>query len=103
MMDDGYYFGYEGADCVLYRDEGGTEKEVHRDKDALWIGLMVMVDQGKGIHKVQELSFQMGFREAIERVLCSVELTKEQEDFVNEVERAGTPDIQVYDRDFDWV
>ena len=105
-MDDEYDWVYEGADLVLFRyEEGRKPREVRRSKDALWVWLMVMADQGKDIHKIQEFSFQRGFREAIELVRCHLgtELTKEQEETIEELDRDGTSSIQVYDQDYsDW-
>jgi hypothetical protein len=104
-MENGYYFAYEGADCVLYCDKDGPRpREVYRDKDALWVWLMIMADQGKEIHKIQEFSFQRGFREATENVWANLSLTKEQEETLEEIDREGTADIKVYDQDYsDWT
>ena len=104
-MDDEYWWAYEGADLVLFRNEEGRRpREVRRDKDALWIWLMVMADQEAQIHKIQEFSFQRGFREASVIFRCHLGLTKEQEETLEELDRENTAGIQVYDQDYsDWI
>jgi len=104
-MDDEYDWAYEGADLVLFRcEEGRKPREVKRDKDALWVWLMVMADQGAQIHKIQEFSFQRGYREAVVILRSHLGLTKEQEEILEELDREGTIGIQVYDQDYsDWI
>ena len=104
-MDDEYDWAYEGADLVLFRyEEGCKPREVRRSKDALWVWLMVMADQEAMIHKIQEFSFQRGYREAVVILQSHLGLTKEQEEILEELDREGTIGIQVYDQDYsDWI
>lgn len=105
MMENGYYIAYEGADTLLLHEEDGSRpREVSRDKDGIWRWLMVMMDQGNEMHKVQYLSFQKGYEAAMISVLNCVDLTKDQEDHIEELQEEGTGMIRVYTPNYEeWV
>ena len=88
-----------GGNLVVYTSENGEDREIHRCQDFFWSHLMFLMDNGE-MHKVQEFSFQRGFREAISYIISEVELTQDQLEHIEEIEEEGTVGIKIYDVDY---
>lgn len=99
-MEVEYYIGCEGGgNLVVYAHENGEDREICRGQGYFWKHLMFLMDNGE-MHKVQEFSFQRGFKEAIAYIISEVELTQDQLDHIEEIEEEGTVGIKVYDVDY---
>jgi hypothetical protein len=99
-MEVEYSIGCEGGGhLVVYAHENGEDREICRGQDYFWKQLMFLMDQGE-MHKVQEFSFQKGFKEAIAYIISEVELTQDQVDHIQEIEEGGTTNIMIYEVDY---
>jgi hypothetical protein len=83
------------GDLVAYRNR----VEIFRGKEYLWYYLIFCMNEGN-MHKSQTLTYEKGYDEAIGHILSEVELTKEQEDHIEEIREDKSNNLYKYETDY---
>ena len=83
------------GDLIAYKDR----VEVFRGKEYLWYYLIFCMNEGN-MHKSQTLTYDKGYDEAIGHILSEVELTKEQEEHIEEIRESKSHSLYKYETDY---